>query len=297
MLPAVEAPTAPALVAGCPACRVAGTSHVCDVSTNACYAVERCRGCGLVYTMPRPTPEELADFYSSTYFERSAPTRLGYADYRAVAEANAKRMWLDLQRYTDLSAVTPQRLLDVGCATGGFLAAAAADGWSSVGIELSRDAAAIAREEYRLDVLEGDIESAPLEPAQFGLVTLWHVLEHLPDPLGALERVRKLLAPDGLAFIELPNWNSLGRVAKGAKWSQLKPPEHINFFTPKSLRLAAERSGLDVLRVSTHYPSLVDRAAVRRRTRPLHLLAGLIGTGACALDRGGYVRLLARAQR
>jgi 2-polyprenyl-3-methyl-5-hydroxy-6-metoxy-1,4-benzoquinol methylase len=185
-------------------------------------------------------------------------------------------------------------LLDAGCATGGFLAEAKAAGWDCLGVELSDHAVEIARNEFSLDVVHGDLDSDLLAPGSFGLITMWHVLEHLIDPAAALVRARELLLPGGMLFIELPNWNSLGRMAKGPAWKQLKPPEHINFFTPRSLAATATRAGFHVLRCDSHYPSMIDKAAVRRWSQPLHCGAATVAIAASAVGRGGYARLLAQ---
>lgn len=280
--------------ARCPVCRSASTGHVFDVITTAPFSAHECAACGLVFTWPRPTPEELESFYSAAYFSGNARGGLGYDDYGSLGELNARRSWRELKRFTALDEVKPRRLLDVGCATGGFLAEAASDGWDCVGLEMSSAAAESARANFGLEVHEGDLHGAALPTGAFGLVTMWHVLEHMTTPAASLARVRDLLAPGGLLFIELPNWNSVGRTVKKADWSQMKPPEHINFFTSRSLGAAVRHAGFRPVRSDTHYPSMVDKARVRRRSRPLHALAAVAAGAASALGRGGYLRLLAR---
>ncbi len=300
---AVTKPPAPASISasvhaasGCPACHAELAKRLYEVKTSSTFQVMKCVGCGLVYAAPRPTPEELQTFYSSTYFTRDHQTNLGYANYREVAELNARRTWKQFHKYVPLERVVRRKLLDAGCATGGFLAEAKAAGWDCLGVELSDHAVEIARHEFGLDVVHGDLNANELAPGSFGLITMWHVLEHLIDPAAALVRARELLLPGGMLFIELPNWNSLGRVAKGPAWKQLKPPEHINFFTPRSLASTATRAGFRVLRCNSHYPSMIDKAAVRRWSQPLHCGVALVAIMASAMGRGGYVRLLAERE-
>jgi len=289
------APSASSFTVVCPLCgRDHRLIHVFEVQTTQRYAIARCDACDFTFSTPRPTPNQLRDFYSSTYFKRSSEATLGYVDYRGMAEANARRMWGTLNSYVRLDHVSPRRILDVGCATGGFLAEARSSGWDCTGLELSQDAANVARREFGLSVLEGDLTCAALRQGSFGLITMWHVLEHLIDPREAIGQARALLDPCGLLFIELPNWNSLGRVVRRRSWSQLKPPEHINYFTPGSLRRLLARHGFAVLRCTTHYPSLMDRARVRRVSRPLHMVGAALAMAACQLGCGGYVRLVAR---
>lgn len=279
-------------VAQCPVCGSRATRRHFDVVTTTAYTARRCRDCGLVFTWPRPTPEELAAFYSGAYFT-GRDGRVGYEDYAHLGELNARRSWSDLKRYGPLDGLEPRHVLDVGCATGGFLAEAKRDGWRCTGVEMAADAVESAQGQG-LDVRQGDIFEPSLEPGGYGLITMWHVLEHLIEPAAALARARELVAPAGRLFIELPNWDSMGRVAKRAQWSQMKPPEHINFFTRRSLGGALRRAGFTPLQSDTHYPSLWDRARLPGRSRPLHLGVALVGSVVSAAGRGGYLRVLAR---
>ncbi len=278
----------------CPLCQGASLQRVYEVKTWTDYGIEKCRTCDFAFALPRPSAQELERFYTSTYFERSQPTVLGYANYRSVAEVNARRMWVELKSLLSKHKIRPRRLLDVGCATGGFLAEAQADQWECVGVEFSDFAIDVARNEFGLNVLKGDVFHSDLATGSFGLSTMWHVLEHVIDPVATLDRTRDLLAPGGLLFIELPNWGSIGRKVKGAKWSQLKPPEHINFFTPKSLATAVRKVGFQVLDAGSAYPSLMNEAVVQRASRPLHQLKAGLAAIASRLNSGGYVRVLAQ---
>lgn len=125
-------------------------------------------------------------------------------------------------------------------------------------------------------------------------MTMWHVLEHCIDPLGVLKQARSLLEPGGMLFVELPNWNSMGRRVRGAKWSQLKPPEHINFFTPRSLARATELAGFISARAWSVYPPKrplrpgdYQPTLMQRCRDGVARLAGPLGCG-------GYTRLVAR---
>lgn len=282
----------------CPSCQARRFTTKLKVHTTADYSVVRCGDCRLVYAFPRPTPTELAAYYDSHYFSggkfTSDTAAGGYGDYFGLAEHNARVMWPDLCRYANLAAVNPRRVLDVGCASGGFLAAARDEGWEAVGVELSEHAADRARTHFKLNVINGDIFAEQLEPGSFGLVTIWHCLEHVIDPFATLKRANELLVPGGILFIEVPNWNSLGRIVKNERWAQLKPPEHINFFTRGSLRSAATMAGFNVLKRSTRYVAGFDRLytsglpkIVCRGLRGIEALAGQCGIG-------GYLRLMAR---
>lgn len=288
-------PTRRADAAGeaCPLCENAECAAVLRIETTRPFVIRHCGACDFAFAAPRPDAAELKAFYTFSYFDRTAQTGFGYHGYREVAELNAQYMWRQFHRYVRVDHAPGRRLLDVGCATGGFLHAAKQDGWDGVGLELSTEAVQIARKEFGLNVIEGDVDSQELQQGSYDLVTCWHVIEHLVDPFAALCRIRELVTPQGFLFIELPNWNSLGRRIKQARWSQLKPPEHINFFTPASLSKAVRKAGFKVSRCSTHYPSINDEAAIRRATRPWFMLKALGAHIVSALGSGGYLRLLA----
>ncbi|MEM1108221.1 MAG: class I SAM-dependent methyltransferase [Planctomycetota bacterium] len=249
----------------------------------------------MAYSTPRPTAKDLDEFYTSSYFSHTQQDNFGYADYRGMAEFNAKQMWGTLKKYMDLSHLPSKTLLDVGCATGGFLASASKEpGWQCTGVELSEEAVKVAKEEYDLEAYCGDLETPELRGRSFGLITMWHVLEHLIDPLAELERVSKMLQPGGLLFVELPSWSGMGRRLKGSAWKQIKPPEHINYFTPSSLERCVQRAGLKPIQTTTHYPSLTDQAWVGGIRMPIHMTKALLGYAASSVGCGGYLRIVAR---
>jgi SAM-dependent methyltransferase len=275
----------------CPVCGdVEGRMRFRDKAINT-YRIRQCAGCHLAFAIPRPTPAELERVYGANYFDGGA---LGYADYNFLPELNARNMWPKLK--ADLGTTIPRTgsLLDVGCATGGFLAAAQADGWEVHGTELASSAAERARSVNGVRVEQGRLVPED-NRGPFTLITMWHVLEHLINPRDELKRLSALLeTSSGILFIELPNWNSAGRFLRGRSWSQLTPPEHINYFTPRALRTLLETVGLNVIRAYSVYPSVDlsavpehDRARIRRRNTT-RSIAGLPGTG-------GVVRAVARS--
>src|ERR1051325_3573265 len=147
----------------------------------------------------------------------------------------------------------PGRMLDLGCGDGIVLHLARQDGWEVQGIELFPEQVALVRETLGLDVQVSDIESFRGAPASWDVVVLTHVLEHLPDPVGALRRIRDLLAPGGIGVLEFPNIDALDarlrRVLR--RWSlhrhRYRPdyvPGHVQEFCRASFAFAAQRAGL-----------------------------------------------------
>ena len=171
--------------------------NVCD--GNALYVVDpdcnitQCCACGYIFDSPRPTLEELIGFYS----------RPGQYDSWLAELEPRQRLWkrrLNVLRPTK----NPGSLLDVGAGIGQFLALAR-DSYSEVhGTEVSSTAIQIAKEQYSLNLFQGTIEDIDL-PRTFANITLFHVLEHVPDPKSVLRKCHSLLSPEGILVIAVPN--------------------------------------------------------------------------------------------
>jgi 2-polyprenyl-3-methyl-5-hydroxy-6-metoxy-1,4-benzoquinol methylase len=161
------------------------------------------------------------------------------------------------------------RLLDIGAAGGAFVAEAVAHGFDASGIEPVPSFARAAREQLGLDVRDGGIEEAVLSEGGYDAITLWHVLEHVPNPLQQLSRLSRALDTGGTLAVEVPNAGSAVAVHMGSTWTSLEPTVHVNQFTPDSLSDALKRAGLELcdLRTTTITPYL----RVRPRLGPRHL--------------------------
>lgn len=263
-----------------------------EVVTNKKYEVAKCQTCHFVFILPRPTKAELIAHYDADYFTNSNK-ETGYKDYYNVGEDNMRAMWPVFKSYVGLGASEGGAILDVGCASGAFLSEAQGEGWKAKGVELGEDAVKRAREKYHVDVYRDDIFCDQLDATSFDVVTMWHALEHTLDPMAELQRAYSLLTPSGLCFIELPNWDSLGRIAKGTKWNQLVPPAHLNFFTKESMAVALKKVGFQDIKCSTHHIAGFARLkskAPRVAKAPLNGIEALVeGRG-----HGGYLRAVGR---
>jgi len=131
---------------------------------------------------------------------------------------------------------------------GFFLAAAAEQGWEGKGVEISAWAVREARQRFGLDVRQGSLETVELPPASFDLITMWDVLEHLPDPKGALLRCGSLLKDGGYLALTTPDTEGFLRKLTGRKWVEYKKiPEHIHFFGKATLRALLLQCGFNTV--------------------------------------------------
>ena len=109
-------------------------------------------------------------------------------------------------------------------------------GYDVEGIEIGEYAAEQARERLRINVFNSDIYSAELEPERYDVITLWDVVEHLPDPNMAFERINRALRPNGYVAFSTGDVSSVWARITGKRWQLLTPPQHLHFFSERSLQ-------------------------------------------------------------
>ena|SRR3989344_3814760 len=206
------------------------------------FVFHRCPSCGFIFTTS--IPETTAPLYSQDYFQ-GATKGFGYVDYdrdKSPMRRTFERYLDEIERY----ASNKGRLLDVGAATGYFLELAAKHGWQTHGIEISEYAASVARAKG-LAVRTGTLETVEVPQSSCDVVTLWDVIEHVPDPKAALRRIHSLLRPGGLLAINTPDGTSLLAKLLKARWHLVVPPEHLFFFGPRNFQKLIEPIGFEVL--------------------------------------------------
>jgi len=179
-----------------------------------------------------------------------------------------RRAWYTARKERWIRALRFKSVLDVGCGTGEFLIKLRQRGIEVHGLEPSKFAAAYASS-VGLDVFQGGV--AEYRPGRsFDLITLWNVIEHLPDPAGDMARLRDLLATDGTIVILTPNIGSHQADAFGRDWTGLEVPKHLQLFDASSLRTLATKGGLAQVgvrraRIDHVYIGMASWAAAKRR--------------------------------
>ncbi len=201
--------------------------------TRASWTYSRCPECQLVFLNPSPDDHALRSYYNDGY-------EVDFKRYQQGLRARSKGI---LQ---ELGAHLPRRgkLLEIGCSYGGFLAEARKLGWEVQGIELSEDASRYAREKLGVTVYTGTLEDQMIcLDGPFDAIALFHVIEHVRDPLGFLQLCCTLLCPGGLLVLKTPNVESLVARLAGPLWQWVSPPAHLVLFSPETLELLLHRAG------------------------------------------------------
>jgi SAM-dependent methyltransferase len=233
------------------ACDLCGGTKLEVVAAAA--NIVRCQSCGYRFVSPRPSQEEIGGSYSEPDFY----------DQWIADEAGRQRMWakrLDLVRRVGQGA----RVLDIGAGIGTFLELGRARfGWDVVGTEVSTSAAKLARERFHIDLQLGIVEDVGLAPASYDLITMWHVLEHVPSPARTLGTCRTLLKPGGLLAVAVPNDSDARAwlVSTKARLARRSPPPryeplhpgsevHLSQFDGRVLVKALSSRGFDIISVT-----------------------------------------------
>jgi ubiquinone/menaquinone biosynthesis C-methylase UbiE len=210
--------------------------------------VVTCGRCDLRYTRPLPDEEDLAELYPETYYVNNRTNWLSADVLRRAFEHGVQ--WRHRQA---LLRRPPGRILDVGCGSGNFLAALRSRGWNAYATEFSDAAVAMARRRG-ITVHRGTVEDAGYPDDHFDVVTMWHVLEHVPAPRETLDELRRILKPDGLLVVEVPDSASLTFRLCGRDWMGLDVPRHLQHFTPTTLvRLLTDSGFTPVYRQTFHH--------------------------------------------
>lgn len=237
-----------------------------------------CVTCGLGSLSPMPSAEAIAEFYPEEYYGAAGRKFRGLVEtfVRLVGARHVKFLAHGLPRGA--------RVLDVGCGRGVLLSALADRGLEAHGVEASSTAARGADPRTRIAIAP-QLSDAQYPTGFFDEVIVWHVLEHLPDPLGTLREIRRILKIGGRLVVAVPNFDSRQARWAGPGWFHLDPPRHLYHFPLSGLRRILERADFECL--STHHFSL--------RQNPFGWLQSALNRWTKLPRNGLYVMLHERA--
>ncbi|OGG09124.1 hypothetical protein A2154_00100 [Candidatus Gottesmanbacteria bacterium RBG_16_43_7] len=208
------------------------------------YTLFQCQTCGLIQTdLKKEYQKFVKEYYDKGYFTGD-PKYCAYDEYerdKVYILANLKKMFGRLANYLGQGT-----LLDVGCAMGHLVKYANTRGWDAYGFDPSAYALSRVPQEYKYKVKNGTIDTVSYKPGMFDAVTMLDVIEHLKDPVGNLKKVRTFLKDDGYLVIATGDIRSAAAKLFAKHWTFFNPPQHLFFFSKKTLS--------EVLRISGFKP-------------------------------------------
>jgi 2-polyprenyl-3-methyl-5-hydroxy-6-metoxy-1,4-benzoquinol methylase len=202
---------------------------------------------------PQPSWDDLQPYYTQWY-EAYNPSHGSEAE-----DAEVIRIAKQTGRFRHIAVSSGQRLLDVGCGAGYFLRIAKELGALEQGVEPS-EFAAKAAQRHELNVFQGTLEEFACQSTErFDIITSNHVIEHVPDPIGTLSIMKKLLATNGFIWIAVPNAAYPPSKSLKGLWHSTDLPYHLMQFNPKSIAMAGNQAGLTLRYQTTEsIPRIVE---------------------------------------
>lgn len=213
-------------------------------TTDEMFPVVRCGNCGMVRM--EPVPSELSRYYPHNYWFKPQSSLAGRMEelYRRILIRDHVRFVA--RAWRDSGEAGP--VLDVGCGGGLFLRMLGAHGMPVIGLDASIEAAHLAWSYNGVPVFCGDLARAPLSKVSCSVVTMFHVVEHLPDPPAYLHAARALLQPNGRLVVQVPNIDCWQFKILGQSWSGVDLPRHLNDFRARDIVKLVQSCGFDVVR-------------------------------------------------
>ena len=239
---------------------------------NTIFNLFKCSICDLLFIYPRPSDEVLRTYYLGSYYSYEArinSVSFGdsplsryvlhrYYGYKHIEIKNVtiwhkflafflKTLFFNIPPY-----IKDGKVLDIGCGSGNYLYKLNKIGWQIYGLDIDKDACNFAMDSVGVEVYCGNIFDANYPDNFFNVVTMWHTLEHVSDPLSVLNECKRIIKNNGWLFIGVPNTDSLEFSLLKEKWMHLDIPRHLFDFQPKNLKILLEKAGFEIRKIK--YP-------------------------------------------
>lgn len=217
------------------------------------FTIQECGQCSTRFTQHVPAEESIGPYYQSESYISHSDTSKGLISkiYKLARRYTLRQKVKNVQR---VSGIKNGQLLDIGCGTGAFLHAMQSAGWQVTGLEPDSGARSLAFQLYGLQVKDSQ-QLYSLPAAQYDVITLWHVLEHIHDLHGYFEQFNKLLKPNGTLIIAVPNYTSKDAAHYQQYWAAYDVPRHLYHFTPASM---SQLAGIHAFKLLDIQPMWLD---------------------------------------
>ena len=232
----------------CPVCDSTNINPLLTVKDHSVskkdFVIWQCSNCELRFTQDAPDKDSIAPFYQSEDYISHTNTSKGVINqlYQKVRKHTLNQKANLIIRNTKPKG----KLLDLGAGIGAFLNTMKQKGWEVKGIEPDPGARQQAKNIFDLD-LEDTSALNSFHNQSFDAITLWHVLEHVHDLHDYIEKLKRLLTPDGKIFIAVPNYRAVENSIYKLFWAAYDVPRHLYHFTPSSMEMLMKKHHLQII--------------------------------------------------
>jgi SAM-dependent methyltransferase len=252
----------------CPVCGGVHVGHDLEARDEnqglpGTFIYSRCPQCRLLFQNPRLSHSQVMSFYRN-------PSPASKALEPSWLEARVNSLANRVRAATIQRIVGRGSLLDIGCGKGFFLSFMRRSDWRVFGIEASSSDIGFASEYLKLNGIHRAEWPCRLpQERQFDVITMFHVIEHLANPVAALAAVSTILKPSGILVLETPNLESWPARIFRRHWVALDAPRHLAIFSETGLRRCAERAGFGVISLTAYSPSTMEYSESLRYSLPM----------------------------
>lgn len=207
------------------------------------FTIQQCRQCAFRLTNPRPDSSSIGAYYASDQYVSHNDKGNGLMNgaYRLVRSYTLQQKLILLNKLNG----KPGQLLDVGCGTGTFLETCQRGGWQVTGMEPDDNARSLSAGRIKQPIA-ATLTDVP-DSNGFDIITLWHVLEHIPALNESLQIIRMLLKGTGRLLIAVPNCDSYDANYYKQYWAAYDLPRHLYHFTPSTMKTLLKQSGFSLI--------------------------------------------------
>ncbi|MDX1773001.1 class I SAM-dependent methyltransferase [Oceanihabitans sediminis] len=223
---------------------------------------------GFLETVPQPKEENLSDYYKTEDYISHTDSKRNLFEkaYHLVRSISLKRKLKIINSFSDTAnnsdSCEKKSLLDFGCGTGDFLQTAQQNNWKVLGIEPNQQAREIANRKTTNAVFNSE-HLNKIENQSFDVITLWHVLEHVPNLEEQISVFKKLLKENGVLIVAVPNYKSFDAKHYKNFWAAYDVPRHLWHFNQDSLASLFSKENMKVvntlpMKFDSYYVSLLS---------------------------------------
>lgn len=231
----------------CPICHADKTEELFQIKdyflTHEDFAIAKCKSCGFRYTKPRPAENSIGSYYESEEYISHSNAKKGVVNtiYQLVRNFSIKKKVNLVRKY-----INQGKVLDIGCGTGEFINALTKSGYDTLGIEPNINARAQGINNYHLDIRE-EMEINSIEASSIDVISMWHVLEHVYNLEDRVGQIKKIIKPDGIIIIAVPNPDSYDAKKYGKYWAAYDVPRHLYHFAKNDIVKLFEKFSIELI--------------------------------------------------